>query len=81
MAHGVPVIASDAASIPEAAGDAALYFRAGDSAGLSGAIARVISDPQLAAQLRAAGLARASTMTWDCCADKTLTIFRQITEA
>jgi glycosyltransferase involved in cell wall biosynthesis len=78
MAHGVPVIASEAASVPEVAGNAALYFRAGDAGGLSGAIARVLSDGALAAQLRAAGLTRAAGMTWDRCANETLAILREV---
>lgn len=78
MAQGIPVVASDAASVPEVAGDAALYFAPGDSGGLAGALTRVISDQALAAQLRAAGLARAASMTWDRCADETLKIFREV---
>ncbi len=78
MAQGIPVVASDAASVPEVAGDAALYFAPGDSGGLAGALTRVISDLGLAAQLRAAGLARAGTMTWDRCAAETLNIFREV---
>jgi glycosyltransferase involved in cell wall biosynthesis len=78
MSHSVPVVAADTASVPEVAGDAALYFRPGDADGLAWALARVISDLPLAAQLRAAGVARASAMTWDRCADETLAVFREV---
>ncbi|HXW50486.1 MAG TPA: glycosyltransferase family 1 protein [Candidatus Acidoferrales bacterium] len=80
MAHGVPVVAADAASVPEVAADAALYFAPGDAGGLAGALARVLTDVGLAAQLRAAGLTRAATMTWDRCAEATLEIFREVAE-
>jgi glycosyltransferase involved in cell wall biosynthesis len=72
MAYGAPVIASDAASIPEAGGDAALYFAPADPGALATQISRVLSDHALAADLRARGLRRAATMSWDLCAEKTL---------
>jgi glycosyltransferase involved in cell wall biosynthesis len=78
MAQGVPVVAADATSVPEVAADAALYFAPGDWGGLAGALARIISDPALAAQLRAAGLERAAQLTWDRCARETLEIFREV---
>jgi glycosyltransferase involved in cell wall biosynthesis len=72
MAFGTPVIASGAASIPEAGGDAALYFAPADTAALAALLARVLSDEALTDDLRRRGLRRASTMTWDRCADATL---------
>jgi glycosyltransferase involved in cell wall biosynthesis len=72
MAFGTPVIASDAASIPEAGGDAALYFAPTDSAALAALLSRVLSDETLTDDLRQRGLRRASTMTWERCADATL---------
>jgi glycosyltransferase involved in cell wall biosynthesis len=77
MAHGAPVVASDAASIPEAGGDAALYVPPGDWEAYAAAIARVLSDIGLAAQLRAAGLARARTMSWERCAQQTLRVLHE----
>ncbi len=72
MAYGAPVIASDAASIPEAGGDAALYFAPTDVAALADRLNRVLTDDALAADLRQRGLRRASFMTWERCADATL---------
>jgi glycosyltransferase involved in cell wall biosynthesis len=72
MAYGTPVIASDAASIPEAGGDAALYFAPTDTAALAALLARVLSDETLADDLRQRGLRRAAIFTWDRCADATL---------
>ena len=78
MSHGVPVIASDAASVPEASGEAAQLFPVGDAAALASAIERVLRNPALAARLGDAGRARANAMTWDRCADKTLAILERV---
>jgi glycosyltransferase involved in cell wall biosynthesis len=72
MAHGTPVITTNVAAIPEAAGDAALYIAPDDAGALAAAITRVSTDPLLAASLRERGLARAATMTWTRTADATL---------
>jgi glycosyltransferase involved in cell wall biosynthesis len=72
MAYGTPVIASDAASVPEAGGNAALYFPAADAHALAAQITRVLTDSALASDLRARGFSRAAEMTWDACAENTL---------
>ncbi|HLJ83705.1 MAG TPA: glycosyltransferase family 1 protein [Candidatus Eremiobacteraceae bacterium] len=81
MAAGAPVIASDASAIPEAGGDAALYFRSGDEQQLTGAINLVLSDPMKQADLRERGLRRAATMTWDRAAEATLAILAKAAAA
>jgi len=78
MACGAPVIASDAASIPEAGGEAALYFPVGDARALAAVIERVLTDDVLAARLREAGLKRAEAMPWDTTAEQTLEIFERV---
>jgi glycosyltransferase involved in cell wall biosynthesis len=65
MACGVPVITSDSSSLPEVVGDAGLMVPTTDSRGLSEAIARVLTDEELAAGMRARGLVRAEGHTWD----------------
>ena len=77
MACGAPVVASDAASIPEAAGDAALFFTAGDAAACAAALERVLTDDALSSSLRQRGRKRAATMTWDRCADATLDVLER----
>jgi glycosyltransferase involved in cell wall biosynthesis len=47
MACGRPVLCSDATSLPEVAGDAALLFDPSDSAAIGGAIERLESNPEL----------------------------------
>lgn len=64
MACGAPVISSNAPCMPEVLGDAALYFSPREPAELAGAITRVLADGSLRSRLRAAGLRRAATFTW-----------------
>ena len=59
MARGVPVACSDASSLPEVAGDAALLFDPHSERAIREAIERLLSDEALAARLRERGLARA----------------------
>lgn len=78
MAYGAPVIASDAAGIPEAGGDAALYFPSGDATALANAIALVLSEDELADNLRELGRRRAAQMTWDVTAAQTIAVFERV---
>lgn len=64
MALGCPVISSDAASLPEVCGEAALYASPDDAAGWLAAIGRMASDPLLRERLAAAGPQRAKTFSW-----------------
>ena len=65
MACGTPVVASRATSLPELVGDAGLLCRPGDEDAFAGALARLLREPALRAQLRERGLARAREFTWD----------------
>ncbi|MBV8281470.1 MAG: glycosyltransferase family 4 protein [Candidatus Eremiobacteraeota bacterium] len=78
MAYGAPVVASDAAGIPEAGGDAALYFPSGDADALANAIELVLSEDELADNLRELGRRRAGSMTWDVTASQTVAIFERV---
>ena len=75
MAHGTPVVAANAASIPEAGGDATLYFPAGEAAALAAQLERVLTDADLLGRLQEAGAARARAFSWQRCADRTLELF------
>lgn len=75
MVCGAPVIASTAASVPEAAGDAGLLCDPRDGAAWTEALRRVLEDAAYAAALRAAGPRQAARFTWEACAAKTLEAF------
>jgi glycosyltransferase involved in cell wall biosynthesis len=78
MASGTPVVTSDRTSIPEVIGDAGISVGPRDIEALADAVARVLSDQKLAAELRARGLDRAAGYTWDACAEATVAIYREV---
>ena len=64
MASGTPVIASNAASIPELAGDGAILLNPDDARGWTDAVIRVATDEGLRRELSTRGRARAGLFTW-----------------
>jgi len=77
MARGVPVACSNASSLPEVAGDAALLFDPLDEAAIAAAIERLLGDAREAERLREAGLARAREFTWGRTASLTLASYER----
>jgi glycosyltransferase involved in cell wall biosynthesis len=71
QAVGCPVVASDRASIPEAGGDAALYFDALDPAA---AVALLETVDQERESLVARGHANVARFSWEASADRVLAI-------
>ena len=76
MARGVPVACSNAASLPEVAGDAAITFDPHDVRAIAAAITKLLAGGEEVERLRAAGLARASRFTWERAARATLASLR-----
>jgi glycosyltransferase involved in cell wall biosynthesis len=76
MACGAVVACSNATSLPEVAGDAALLFPPDDIDAMAIALARVDADDALRDDLRQRGLARAATFTWEATARKTRQSYR-----
>jgi glycosyltransferase involved in cell wall biosynthesis len=72
MARGVPVACSDASSLPEIAGDAALLFDPLDEPALTASVARLLDDRSLRAALVARGHERVREFTWERTARLTL---------
>jgi glycosyltransferase involved in cell wall biosynthesis len=81
MASGTPVVASNAASIPEVLGGAGLLLDPRDTAAWRDAIIRIVNDDGLRTDMRARGLARAATFTWDRTARLTLDVYREALRA
>jgi len=65
MARGVPVACSNASSLPEVAGDAALLFDPQDEPAIAQALQRLLLDEELTDRLRARGAERVREFTWE----------------
>ena len=77
MARGVPVACSNASSLPEVAGDAALTFDPYDERAIADALERLLSDRAEAERLRVLGLERVREFTWERTARMTLESYRR----
>ena len=65
MLLGAPLISSNATSLPEVTGDAALLFDPHNPNELRQKLMEILDNPQLASDLRRRGLERAQTFSWD----------------
>jgi glycosyltransferase involved in cell wall biosynthesis len=72
MALGCPVISSDAASLPEVCGDAALYAPPNESGAWLAAICKISAEPTLRERLANAGRKRARAFSWRRAAERYL---------
>jgi glycosyltransferase involved in cell wall biosynthesis len=78
MACGTPVVASNTSSLPEVVGNAGLLVSPYDVDALAAAIARLLDDPLLRAELRARGFQQAARFTWETAAHRTLEIYWEV---
>jgi alpha-1,3-rhamnosyl/mannosyltransferase len=78
MACGCPVVVSNAASLPEIVGDAAMVFRAGNSQELADMLLRLIKERTLRTQMIRKGRKQAARYTWGQTATQTLDIYEHI---
>lgn len=78
MACGVPVITSNASSLPEVVGDAAFLVSPEKEDDIAGAMEKVLGDRQLAAQMAQKGLERAKMFSWEKTAGQTLKIYEKV---
>ena len=76
MACGTPVVAYRSSSMPEVVGDAGVLAEPAPGA-LREAVAGLMSDSARRADLRERGLARAAELTWDRCAEATVTVYHE----
>jgi len=78
MASGTPVICSNATSLPEVAGDAALMHDPKDVDALTTSIQMMIGNAYEKQRMIDTGLARARQFSWSFCADKTIDAYEQV---
>jgi glycosyltransferase involved in cell wall biosynthesis len=73
-----PVVASRVTSIPEVTGDAALLIDPADAAALTGAMERLLTDPDEREKLRAVGRERLKLFSWEVCAEQVAGVFESV---
>ncbi len=78
MACGAPVACSNTTSIPEVAGDAAVYFDPYEVEDIAGAIVELISDDDLRRQQGGLGMRRAEGFSWAKAAEETIVAFEEV---
>lgn len=78
MACGTPVVSSWGGSLPEVVGDAGVLVDPLDVEGITQAMAEVLSQPQIASQLRAKGLKQAASFSWRRMAEETLRVYEEV---
>lgn len=77
MSLGVPVIAARNSSIPEVAGDAALYVSEDDPDEAAEAMKKLVLNADLRAELGAKGRERAKQFSWERAARETLAVLQE----
>ena len=80
MACGCPVVCSNVSSLPEVAGDAALYITPHDHDELAHKLDMVIGDDSIKEALIKRGLQRAQQFSWQKTAQQTVNLFMKIAE-
>jgi glycosyltransferase involved in cell wall biosynthesis len=75
MASGLPVITSASSAMSELAGGACLTVAPGSQEALQLALARMLTQTDLRASLRRAGLERAARFSWERCATETASVY------
>ncbi len=77
MVCGVPVISSEASSLPEVVGDTGLLINPHDDQAVTQAILRLVGDHDFRQHLSQKALARSAEFTWDKCVKQTVDVYRQ----
>ncbi len=78
MACGTPVVTSNASSLPEVVGDAALTVNPDDERSLAEAIIRALTDRTLRQDMIARGITQAKKFSWERTARETTALYREV---
>jgi glycosyltransferase involved in cell wall biosynthesis len=78
MHCGCPVVTSNRGSLPEIVGDAGIMLEADEVEPWAEAIARVLGDESLRAQMIAAGFVQAKTFSWERTGRQTLDMYHEV---
>lgn len=77
MSQGCPVIASNAAALPEVVSDSGILLDPDDVEGWTAAMGDLLHDPNLRAELAGRGLRRAAQFSWEQAASAQLLAYEQ----
>jgi len=80
MACGCPVVASKEGSLPEIAGDAALYVCAGDVRSIADGIGEAFFNEGCHQELSKQGIIQAQKFSWDKAIDETVEVYNRVVE-
>ena len=78
FSRDVPILLSDRSSLPEIAGDAALYFDPGKPETIAEAVCRIMTDPDLRTDLTRRGRKRLNDFSWERSAREIRNLYRQL---
>ena len=78
FANECPVLVSRVGSLPEVAGDAALYFDPKDGSSLESSVNQIINNDNLRKEIVAKGIARLKRFTWEKTAEATKGVYLSI---
>ena len=81
MACGVPVVSSNASSLPEVVGDGGLLLSPNEVTAWSENISELLADPVRRAQMVAAGFRQARQFTWHQASRQLLTLYQNLLDA
>ncbi|GAB2597609.1 glycosyltransferase family 4 protein [Spirosoma areae] len=76
FASGCPCVISDRSSLPEVAGDAALYFNPRDESSMASVIEKIILDSELRENLTQMGYNRLNQFSWERTVRETLRVYQ-----
>ncbi len=78
MANGLPVVASNASSIPEVVGDAGLLYNPNDIEGMIKGITLIMNDKKTKYELINKGIKQSSLFTWENSVKKLINVYRSV---
>ncbi len=79
MACGIPVVSSNSSSLPEVVGEAALLVKPTDTAALTQALRRVLTDPTLRNDLARRAVLQAQKFSWKKAVDELEEVYQSLT--
>lgn len=78
MANGLPVVASNVASIPEVVGDAGLLYNPNDVEGMIEGITLIMNDKKIKEEMINKGIKQSSFFTWEKSLEKIVNVYKSV---